>query len=85
MSESHNSPAAPTAPVVVKISLPVYSAEDAESRGFVPITRDVSLHTEAEIFASIQSALSSCRSCWIVVKKGVFQAARAKSELWSGS
>jgi hypothetical protein len=76
-------PAAPA--VAVKILLPVFSVEDAESRGMVPITRDVSLHTEPEIFASIQSALSSCRSCWIVVGKGVFQAARVKSELWSGS
>lgn len=81
MKEPRTSPAAPA----VTISLPVYSAEDAAARGFVPITRDVSLHTEPEIFASIQNALSTCRSCWLVVRKGVFQACRAKSEMWEGS
>jgi hypothetical protein len=74
----------PTAPAVaVRIALPVYSSDEATSRGFVPITRDVSLSNESAIFDSIQTSLKSCRSCWIVVKKGVFQAARAKSELWT--
>lgn len=73
-----------TAPAVA-VALPVYSPEDAESRGFVSITTDVSLSAEPLIFDSMQTSLKSCRACWIVVRRGVFQAARAKSELWTGS
>lgn len=73
-----------TAPAVA-VALPVYSPEDAESRGFVSITTDISLSLEGPIFDSIQASLKSSRSCWIVVRRGVFQAARAKSELWTGN
>jgi len=69
----------------VAVSLPVYSPEDAESRGFVSITTDVSLSLEGPILESIQASLKGTRACLIVVGKGVFQAARAKSELWTGS
>lgn len=63
-------------------TIPVYDAQEAKARGFKAISNRVNARIEPETFLSMESTLKGCLSCWIRVAPDIYQAARAKDEIW---
>ena len=62
-------------------TLQVLTPEQATTAGFKSISNGVNAATEPDIFRAMEASLGGVSACWINVRPGIYEAARATAEI----